>query len=161
MFLNRVELIGFLGNDAETRYTPAGTPVTTLSIATKTSWMQDGQRKERTEWHKVQAWSKLAEYAAAFKKGAHIRVEGELRSRDYDGKNGKVSTYEIVAESIISLRNGQRATAQEPASEEVPAPSQHPLRQNRLLRPRNAANGLGSPRRRRHKPPFFLRSSHR
>jgi single-strand DNA-binding protein len=88
--------------------------------------MQDGERKERTEWHKVQAWSKLAEYAGAFKKGAHLRIEGELRSREYDGQNGHVSTYEIVAQSIISLRNGQRTTAQEPATDEVPAPEPAP-----------------------------------
>jgi single-strand DNA-binding protein len=122
MFLNRVELIGFLGNDAETRYTPAGTPVTTLSLATKTTWMQDGDRRERTEWHKVQAWSKLAEYAAAFKKGAYLRIVGELRSREYDGKNGKVQTYEIGAETVQSLRNGQRVPAPEMPADEAPAP---------------------------------------
>jgi single-strand DNA-binding protein len=56
-------------------------------------------------------WNGLGDYAAMFKKGAHLRVEGELRSREYDGQNGHVQTYEIVADSILSLRSGQRADA--------------------------------------------------
>ncbi len=127
MFLNRVELIGFLGSDAEAKYTPTGTPVTNLSIATKTTWMQGGDRHERTEWHKVQVWSKLAEYAADFRKGAYLRIVGELRTREYDGQNGHVQTYEIVAQTIQSLRTGQRAStetapADEAPAEEAPAP---------------------------------------
>ena len=81
MNLNRVELIGFLGGEPETTYTPSGKAVATLSLATKTSWIKDDERQERTEWHRIQAWAKLAEYAAGFKKGAHVRIEGELRSR--------------------------------------------------------------------------------
>ena len=84
MNLNRVELIGFLGSEPETTYTPSGKAVATLSLATKTSWVKDDERQERTEWHRIQAWAKLAEYAAGFKKGAHLRVEGELRSREYE-----------------------------------------------------------------------------
>ena len=75
MNLNRVELIGFLGSEPETTYTPSGKAVATLSLATKTSWMKDDERQERTEWHRIQAWAKLAEYAAGFKKGAHLRVK--------------------------------------------------------------------------------------
>lgn len=82
MYLNRVELIGFVGSDPEAKFTPNGKSVTSLSLATKTSWKSGDERKQRTEWHKVQAWGKLAEYAATFKKGAHIRIEGELRSRE-------------------------------------------------------------------------------
>ncbi len=112
MNLNRVELIGFLGSEPETTYTPNGKAVATLSIATKTSWMKGDERQERTEWHRVQAWAKLAEYAAGFKKGSHLRVEGELRSREYETDGGvKVRTYVIVASSIMSLRRGQRTTA--------------------------------------------------
>ena len=73
MNLNRVELIGFLGSEPETTYTPSGKAVATLSLATKTSWTKDDERQERTEWHRIQAWAKLAEYAAGFKKGAHLR----------------------------------------------------------------------------------------
>ena len=118
MYLNRVELIGFLGSDAETKTTPNGKTVTTFSIATKTSYLKDGERQQRTEWHRVQAWGKLGEYAAAFKKGAHICVDGELRSREYQADGAKVRTYDIVANAIINLRAGQRnsASAQDEAA---------------------------------------------
>jgi single-strand DNA-binding protein len=88
MNLNRIELIGFLGSEPGTTYTPNGKAVATLSLATRALWMNDDERQERTEWHRIQAWAKLAEYAGGFKKGAHVRVEGELRSREYirDGR---------------------------------------------------------------------------
>jgi single-strand DNA-binding protein len=122
MYLNRIELIGFLGADAETKQTPNGKAVTSLSLATKTSWMKGTERQERTEWHRIQVWGKLGEYAAAFKKGAYIRVEGELRSREYEAETGaKVRTYEIVASTITNLRAGQRNHAQEPQALETPA----------------------------------------
>ena len=124
MNLNRVELIGFLGSEPETTYTPSGKAVATLSLATKTSWMKDDERKERTEWHRIQAWAKLAEYAAGFKKGAHLRVEGELRSREYETDSGvKVRTYVIVASSIVNLRPGQRNSTSEPESDQAIAPA--------------------------------------
>jgi single-strand DNA-binding protein len=81
--------------------------VTTLSLATKASFVKDGERQERTEWHRIQAWGKLSEYAAAFKKGSQIRVEGELRSREYETDGAKVRTSEVVASSILNLRPGQ------------------------------------------------------
>jgi single-strand DNA-binding protein len=59
-------------------------------------------------------WGKLAEYAAAFKKGAHVCIEGELRSREYESNGAKIRTFEIVASSIINLRAGQRYQAQTP-----------------------------------------------
>ena len=124
MYLNRVELICFLGSEPEAKYTPNGRPVTSLSIATKTSWMKGTERQERTEWHKIQVWGKLGEYAAGFNKGADVRVEGELRSREYENDGGKVRTYEIVANTITNLRPGQRNTsAQETEPEQAPAPS--------------------------------------
>ena len=124
MYLNRVELMGFLGSEPETNFTPNGKAVTSLSLATKTSWLKGDERQERVEWHKIQVWGKLSEYAAAFKKGAHIRVEGELRSREYETEAGvKVRTYEIVANSISNLRPGQRNSAQETEPEAAPAAS--------------------------------------
>jgi hypothetical protein len=72
MYLNRVELIGFLGSGPEANFTPNGKAATSLSLATKTSWMKGDKRQERVEWHKIQVWGKLGEYAAGFKKGAHI-----------------------------------------------------------------------------------------
>ncbi len=124
MNLSRVELIGFLGSEPETTYTPNGKAVATLSIATKTSWMKGDERQERTEWHRIQAWSKLAEYTAGFKKGAHIRIEGELRSREYETDGGvKVRTYVIVASSIMNLRPGQRISATESEAVDITAPT--------------------------------------
>jgi single-strand DNA-binding protein len=111
MYLNRVELIGFLGSDAEAKTTPNGKVVTTLSLATKTSFLKDGECTARAEWHCIQAWGKLGEYAAAFQKGAQVRVEGELRSREYQTDGNRVRTYEIVARSILNLRPGQRRAA--------------------------------------------------
>jgi len=109
MYLNRVELIGFVGSEPEANFTPNGKAVTSLSLATKISWLKGDERQERTEWHRIQAWGKLGEYAATFKKGAHIRVEGELRTREYETDSGvKVRTYEVVAGSITNLRPGQR-----------------------------------------------------
>ena len=121
MYRNNVELIGFLGSNAETKTTPNGKTVTTLSLATKTSYLKDGERHEPTEWHRIQAWGRLAEYAGAFKKGAQIHVEGELRSREYESNGAKVRTYDIVASSIINLRAGQRDTAQAPDPAEAAA----------------------------------------
>ena len=120
MYRNRVELIGFLGSDAEIKTTPQGKTVTTFSIATKTSYIKDEKRQERTEWHRVQAWGILGEYAAAFKKGSHVCVEGELRNREYESNGAKVRTYDIVANSIITLSKGQR-NAQAPDPTEAAA----------------------------------------
>src|SRR5947207_9252506 len=111
MYRNNVELIGFLGRDAENKTTTNGKTVTTLSLATKTTYKKDGERQERTEWHRIECWGKLAEYAAAFRKGAHICVEGELRSREYESNGAKVRTYDIVASAIVNLRAGQRNAA--------------------------------------------------
>lgn len=123
MYLNQVELIGFLGNDAEVRFTPHGNAVTSLSLATTSSWKDGDEWKERTEWHRIQVWGKLGEYAKDFRKGAHIRVVGEIRSRDYVAKDGtRVQTYDVVAESILNLRTGQRvAPEQSDAADTTPA----------------------------------------
>ena len=121
MYLNRVELIGFLGSNAETKTTANGETVTTLSLATKTSYKKDGERQQRTEWHRIQAWGSLGEYAASFREGAHICVEGELRSREYESGGAKVRTYDIVATAIVNLRAGQRNSASAPDPAEAAA----------------------------------------
>lgn len=84
MYKNNIDLIGFLGSDPEARSTSNGTPVTTFSLATKSSWKNEaGSYESRTEWHRIVAWGKLAESAAKLSKGTHIEVEGELRHRTY------------------------------------------------------------------------------
>jgi single-strand DNA-binding protein len=109
MYLNTVQLMGFTGHQAEAKETSGGKPYTRFSIATKSTWMKDGER-QRTEWHSVIAWGKLGAYAAGFKQGAHIMVEGELRNREYErGSDGiHMKTYEVVARVIKNLRPHQR-----------------------------------------------------
>ena len=85
MYQNKVTLIGFLGSDAEVR-TNDNRSFTTLSLATKSSYKKDGKYISHTEWHRCVVFGKLSEFAGTLKKGAHIQVEGELRSREYDSK---------------------------------------------------------------------------
>jgi len=81
---NRITLIGFLGQHAETRSTPNGTVYTRFSLATSVSWKERGSDdyKTRTEWHRVISWNKLGAWAGALQKGAYVEVEGELRYRE-------------------------------------------------------------------------------
>ena len=83
MYLNRVTLIGFIGNDAEKKV--AGTTnIVIFSLATKTSWKNDsGSWESRSDWHRCVTFGKLAEFAGTLTKGAHVAIEGELRSREY------------------------------------------------------------------------------
>src|SRR5215813_15079219 len=83
MYLNRITLIGFLGGDAEKKVSNA-TNIAVFSLATKASWKNDaGTWESRTEWHRCVAFGKLGEFAATLIKGAHVAVEGELRSHEY------------------------------------------------------------------------------
>lgn len=111
--INKVILIGNLGQDPEVRFTPSGTAVANLSLATSDSWMdrQTGQRQERTEWHRVVMFNKLAEIAQQYlKKGSKLYVEGRIQTRKWQDQNGqdKYST-EIVANNMEMLdsRGGQ------------------------------------------------------
>ena len=100
--VNKVILIGNLGKDPETRYMPSGGAVTNVTIATSESWKdKDGQRQERTEWHKVVFFNKLAEIAGEYlKKGSKVYIEGALRTRSYDKDGQKHYTTEIVANEM-------------------------------------------------------------
>jgi len=82
---NRITLIGFVGQDAETRSIPNGNQYTRFSLATSVSWKENGESdyKTRTEWHRVICWNKVAEWAGNLHKGAYVEVEGELRYREY------------------------------------------------------------------------------
>jgi single-strand DNA-binding protein len=110
--LNKVMLIGRLGQDPELKYTPSGAAALTLSVATNTSWKsQDGNQQERTEWHRVIAWRKLAEIISQYaKKGTRVYVEGKLQTRSWDDKDGnKRYTTEIQADQIQMLESrGER-----------------------------------------------------
>ena len=131
--LNKVMLIGRLGQDPELKYTPAGAAVLTLSVATNTSWKsQDGSQQEQTEWHRVIAWRKLAEVIAQYaKKGNRIYVEGRLNTRSWEDKDGvKRYTTEVVADHIQLLEGrgeregyGESTQATPPADADFNEPS--------------------------------------
>ncbi|MFZ5723502.1 MAG: single-stranded DNA-binding protein [Pseudomonadota bacterium] len=104
--VNKVILIGNLGRDPETRYMPSGGAVTNVTVATSESWKdkQSGQMQERTEWHKVVFFNKLAEIAGEYlKKGSKVYIEGSLRTRSYDKDGQKHYTTEIVADQMQML----------------------------------------------------------
>jgi single-strand DNA-binding protein len=114
MYQNKVNLIGFLGSDAEVR-TNNNCSITTLSLATKTSYKKDGEYISHTEWHRCVVFGKLSEFAGTLKKGAHILVEGELRSREYDSKKKgtKLRVWEIRVDSILKLDRAEKAAPEE------------------------------------------------
>ena len=105
--INKVILVGNCGKDPETRYMPSGGAVTNVSIATSEGWKdkQTGETKERTEWHNVVFFNRLAEIAGEYlKKGSQIYVEGSLRTRKWQDKEGKDRyTTEIVANEMQML----------------------------------------------------------
>lgn len=108
--LNKVQLIGNLGKDPELRYTTSGVAVATFSLATSDTWKdQDGNVQERTEWHNIVAWRKLAEICGEWlKKGKKVYIEGRIQTRSYDDKNTGQKRYitEIVADNLIMLDGG-------------------------------------------------------
>lgn len=108
--LNRAEIIGNVTRDAELRYTPQGTAIATFSVATNRSWKNEsGEQKEDAEFHRVVAWSKLAELCSKFvSKGRRVFVEGRLQTREWADEAGvKHSSTEIVAHDILFLDNKQ------------------------------------------------------
>ena len=114
--VNKVILIGNLGADPEVRYTPDGVPVANFSLATSESWNDrtSGEKQERTEWHRLVLWRKLAEIAGQYlKKGSKIYVEGKLQTRSWDDQSGqKRYTTEVVANSMEMLDGGQAVVAE-------------------------------------------------
>jgi single-strand DNA-binding protein len=113
--VNKVILIGRLGADPEVRYTPSGTPVANFRIATSEIWNdKQGQKQERTEWHRIVAWSKLAELCGEYlSKGRQVYVEGRLQTRQWDDRDGnKRYTTEVQAQTITFL--GGRGDGAEP-----------------------------------------------
>jgi single-strand DNA-binding protein len=104
--VNKVILIGNLGRDPEVRYTRDGTAVANLNLATTETWNDgNGQRQERTEWHKVVAWGKLADVAKEYLgKGKQVYIEGRLQTRSWEDKEGvKRYTTEVRADQMVML----------------------------------------------------------
>ena len=104
--INKVILVGNLGNDPEVRYSQSGSALTTISVATSESWKdKDGNMQERTEWHRVKFFGRLAEIAGEYlKKGRQVYIEGRLRTEKYTDKAGveKYST-DIIADEMQML----------------------------------------------------------
>ncbi|HTF65492.1 MAG TPA: single-stranded DNA-binding protein [Edaphobacter sp.] len=120
MYLNKLTLIGYLGNDAEVR-TNNDRSLTRFSLATQSSYKKDGKYINHTEWTRCVVFGKLGEYAASLKKGAHIYVEGEKRTREYESKKtGKTeSVTELRVNVIRNLDRTAKAAPEEPEIDEV------------------------------------------
>jgi single-strand DNA-binding protein len=104
--VNKVILVGRLGKDPELKYTQGGTPVAKFSIATDETWKdQSGEKQQRTEWHNIVAWRKLAEICGQYlNKGKLVYIEGKLQTRSWDDKEGhKRYTTEVVADNMVML----------------------------------------------------------
>jgi len=107
--VNKVILIGRLGSDPELRYTSNGNPVASLSVATSEKWKdKEGQPQEKTEWHRIVLWSRLAELAGQYlSKGRQVYIEGKLQTRKWDDKDGQTRyTTEIVGNQLQFLGSG-------------------------------------------------------
>lgn len=129
--LNKAQIIGNLGADPEIRSTTSGTRVATLSVATSRSWTdRSGQRQEKTEWHRVVCWDKLAEICERYlKRGDRVYIEGRIEYRQWEGQDGQTRyTTEIRAREMIMLggsgdagassRSSRDSYANAPASEQ-------------------------------------------
>ena len=130
--LNKVILIGNLGRDPELSYTAGGVAVARFSVATGERWKdQEGNMQERTEWHNIVAWRKLAEICGQYlKKGSKVYLEGKLQSRSWDDKNTGVKRYatDIVLDDMIMLDakgpSGAEATPSPAPEAEEPSQAQ-------------------------------------
>lgn len=122
MDLNKATIIGRLTRDPETKTIPSGQTVTTFSLATSFNWTdKSGQKQERSEFHNIVTWGKLAEIAGQYlKKGGQIYIEGRLQTRSWDGDDGKKRyRTEIVGDNMIMLgRPGDK-----PAGNSAPTPT--------------------------------------
>jgi single-strand DNA-binding protein len=121
MYQNKVTLIGFLGSNAEVRSNSNG-GFTTLSLATKSSYKKDDKYISHTEWHRCVVFGKLSEFAKSLTKGAHIQVEGELRSREYASKktDTKHRVWEIRVASILKLDRAEKTAPEDQDHDELP-----------------------------------------
>jgi single-strand DNA-binding protein len=124
---NRVELIGNVTRDPEMRYTPQGTAVCTFSIATNRTFVSDGEKREEADFHRIVAWSKLAELCSQLiKKGNRVFVSGRLQNRSWEGQDGQNrQTTEIVIEDMILLTSKFGAEGSYSGGEELPAELAH------------------------------------
>jgi len=118
--INKVILIGRLGSDPEVRYTPSGVAVANFNIATSEEWKDkdSGEKKERTEWHRIVAWRRLGEICGEYlSKGKQVYIEGRLQTRDWEDRDGnKRYTTEIVATDVQFLGARDSSESAKPRS---------------------------------------------
>src|SRR4029453_900161 len=125
--INKVILVGNLGADPDTRYMPSGKAVTNIRIATSESWKdkQTGDQQERTEWHSIVLYDKLGEIAAEYlRKGSQVYIEGKIRTRKWQDKEGKDRyTTEVIADQMQMLggRGGGGGASSEPREPRGPS----------------------------------------
>lgn len=121
--VNKVILVGNLGADPEIRYAPSGTAVANFRLATSETWVKDGQKETKTEWHRIVAFGKLAEICGEYlSKGKQVYIEGKIQTRSWDDKDGtKKYMTEIVANTMQML--GGRDAGSSSASAEGPGDS--------------------------------------
>lgn len=122
--INKVLLVGRLGQDPELRYTQAGTAVASLSVATNESWTdKNGQKQDHTEWHRIVIWGKLAEIAGKYsKKGSQVFIEGKLQTRKWQDKQGQLRySTEVIASTlrVLGLSAGSAATPPAASSDQA------------------------------------------
>ena len=125
MSVNKAILIGRLGRDPEVRHMPNGEAVCNFSIATDETWKdQSGQKQERTEWHNITLYRRLAEVAGQYlKKGNQVYIEGRIQSRKYTGKDGIERTaYEIIGSEMKMLGGKAEGSSENTNTAEPPAP---------------------------------------
>ena len=141
--LNKVILIGRLGKDPEVRYMPNSEAVCNFSVATSESWKdQNGQRQERTEWHNITMYRKLAEIAGQYlKKGSQVYLEGKIQTRKYTDKNGIERTaYDIIVNEMKMLGGGN--DGQQAQSAQNGEPPEPPRRQATPAAPVDGSDGI-------------------
>jgi single-strand DNA-binding protein len=129
--VNKVIIVGNLGKDPEGRYMPNGKAVCNFSVATTDSWKdkQTGDQREQTEWHNVVMYERLAEVATEYlKKGAQVYIEGKLRTRKWQDKEGRDRyTTEINASDMQMLGGRQERPDEKPATKPAPTPEPTPF----------------------------------
>lgn len=139
--VNKVIIVGNLGQDPEVKALPSGSYVTNISVATSESWKdkQTGQQQERTEWHRIVFFNRLAEIAGEYlKKGSQVYIEGKLQTRNWQNQNGQDRyTTEIIANEMQML--GGRQGDNQGYSSSPAQPQQAPQQS-----PRQAAQGMDS-----------------
>ena len=125
--VNKTIIVGTLGADPETRYTPSATVITSIRVATNESWKdkQTGEQKERTEWHRVEFFGRLAEIAGEYlKKGSQVYIEGKLRTDEYEKDGVKRYSTKIIANEMQMLGGKDGAKPQTKPVKDCPQPDQ-------------------------------------